>query len=525
MNLRLIVLILLVIPLSGNGQFEDPPADLDWGRNYKEPSSTYLSQVIHTGTNGVFAVREKREGMVSYANAIYLEKYNADLEMEKSQKISLKTKGKTRDFEAVFHLNDGFYLFSSFYNQAHENRYLFVQQIDQKRLLPSKDMQMIGESPGKGKALSRGFDFRFSADSSKMLIYNQIPQKSQEPERFHLRVFDDGLNLMWSRKVEMPYPDNTFRVEQYRVDETGNVYLLGVLFKDGSRSRRGGKPNYEYVMLMFEEGTSQAQQVEIDPGDYFITDLTFRIANNGDLVCAGFYSLKETYTIKGICYFRIDGEDYSVIQADLEPFDFQFISEFITDRKADRLSRRDQEDNLELYQYGLDRLILRSDGGALLVAEQYYRETVNFYDYRGVSRTRNYYHYNDLIVVNISPQGAIEWATRVPKRQVTVDDGGFYSSYSMAVTRSCLYFVFNDNARNFQGTRRPNELQNFNGSRSVISLAAVKLNGEIDIYPLQENRETNVISRPKMCKQTGSREMVIYGERNRNYRFARLRFE
>ncbi|MCB0705374.1 MAG: hypothetical protein KDC34_08700 [Saprospiraceae bacterium] len=515
--------LLLGLPLFVVAQSSDVPAKLKWGKEFKEPGSSYLSQVIHTGTNGIYAVREKRNGMLSQANAIYLERFNEDFNLERSQEISLKHKGKMRDFETVFHLNDAFFFFTSFYNQAHENRYLFVQQIDPNRLVPSKDLTKIAESPGKGKELDRGFDFRFSPDSTKVLIYNQLPQKRQEPERFHLRVFDDALNLIWTREVQMPYRDDAFSVEEYRVNENGDVYLLGVLFKDGSRVRRDGKPTYEYIMLVYEQGEQTARQVEIDPGDYFITDLTFRVNRNGDVICAGFYSLKDTYSIKGVCYFRLDAENYDVIQSDIEPFDFEFLTEFLSDRKAEKASRSPDE-KLSLYQYGLDHLILRSDGGAILVAEQFYTRTVVNYDYRGMTNTRVFYYYNDMVVVNISPQGTIEWATRIPKRQVTSEDGGYYSSYSMAVVRDHLYFVFNDNPRNFEGDRSPNELHNFGTGRSVIALADVSIEGELKIYPLQANSETNVISRPKMCKQTGSREMVIYGERNRLYRFAKLSF-
>ena len=523
--MRIIVFLFgLFFGFSAFAQQDILPADLNWGFEYKEPNGGYLSQVIHTGSSGIFAVREKREGLVSTANAIFLERYDSDLRLEGSQQISLKYRGKVRDFESIFHFNDRFFLFTSFYNQAHENRYLFVQEIDQERLRPSDDIQMIGENPGRDKDGDRGFDFRFAPDSSRLLVYNQLPQRRQEPERFHLRVFDDQMDMQWEREVEMPFRDDAFRVEEYRVDREGNVYLLGVLFRDGSRVRRGGQPTYQYILLVFPPTGNEAQQIEIDPGDYFITDLTFRTARNGDIICSGFYSLKGTYSIKGTCFFRITGNTLEVVQADLEAFQFDFVSEFLSERRAERASQEAEVDRPELFNYRLDELILRSDGGALLVAEQYFTRTFYSYDWRGAPIVRNYYYYNDIIVVNISPAGSIEWACRVPKRQETVDDGGFYSSYSMAVVRDRLFFLYNDNPRNFETERTAGRIYNYNGGRSVIALAEVQRTGEVQFYALQSNQEIPVISRPKMCKQTGSREMILYGERNRRYMFGRLSF-
>ena len=101
----------------------------------------------------------------------------------------------------------------------------------------------------------------------------------------------------------------------------------------------------------------------------------------------------------------------------------------------------------------MDQLILRNDGGALLIAEQYFVQEEydrnQFYDpYYSNYYNRNYndidyvYNYNDIIVVNIRPDGEIEWTARIPKRQVTTNDGGYYSSYAMSIVRSKIYFVF-----------------------------------------------------------------------------------
>jgi hypothetical protein len=181
-----------------------------------------------------------------------------------------------------------------------------------------------------------------------------------------------------------------------------------------------------------------------------------------------------------------------------------------------------------LLNYALDDLILRSDGGALLIAEQYFVRQYavrDFWDPRFGSTIRYdyYYNYNDIIIVNIKPTGEIEWATRIPKIQETINDGGYYSSYSKAIVRDKIYFIYNDNNRNF--SKDSERIYNFNGRNSVIAVTEVSIDGSTRKFPLFSNRDAGVITRPKICKQVGLRKMVIFGERGRTYRFGDLSFE
>jgi hypothetical protein len=59
----------------------------------------------------------------------------------------------------------------------------------------------------------------------------------------------------------------------------------------------------------------------------------------------------------------------------------------------------------------------------------------------------------------------------------------------------------------------------------VITLAEVTKDGELSIYPLQSNRDADVLTRPKISKQIGRKEMAIYGEWGRTYRFGTIEFK
>lgn len=512
------------------GQGQDVSAKIQWGKEYKEPNNAFLSKYIASGPKGFYVLREKRPTAFSDGSEIFLEMYDYNtMELKRAKDVSLKYNGKMRVYETALMLGRQLYLFTSFNNKGHKKNYLFAQSVDNERLTVARKMDKIAEADSDNRGIgAKAFDFRISDDSSKLLVYNQLPTPRKEPERFALRVFDENLEPLWEEEIKLPYPDELFSVEEYVVDENGSVYLLGVLYADRSRMRRQGKPTYQYVILAYRDNGASFDEYKIDLPDVFITDLTFRVGDDGNLVCCGFYSQVGTYGVKGTYFLRLDAQSKRILTKNLREFDFEFLTYYMNDRNRERAMDAEQSGNVdkqaELYRYSLDKLVLRSDGGALLVAEQYFIQEQTYRTFNGFWERTLYYNYNDIIVVNIRPTGEIEWATRIPKRQVTIDDGGYFSSYAMAIVRDRIVFIYNDNERNLDPGVNPNRMYNYNGSNSIIAMTEVYRDGSSATFPLFRNKEAAIITRPKFCKQIGSRAMAVYGERGRNYRFGRLEF-
>ncbi len=94
----------------------------------------------------------------------------------------------------------------------------------------------------------------------------------------------------------------------------------------------------------------------------------------------------------------------------------------------------------------------------------------------------------------------------------------------MSIVRDKFFFVFNDNPKNYAPDKKSNKFYNFNGRNSVIAFAEISKNGSVSIRPIFSAKGVSVVARPKICKQVGRNEMMIYGERGRKYRFGSLKF-
>jgi len=536
-NILLILLLLCSITAGTKAQGKELPYHIQWGQELKEPKSTFLSKIITSNALHFYALREKTSKVPGEGpTKIYIEKYNKQMNLLKSKAVDMKYKGKKMELEDLMVLNRNLYLLSSFNNIGKKKNYLFAQKINLKRLTPEKNIIKIGEIETKNKIKEGFFNFDISKDSSKVLVYSEPPYKKKNPEKFNLSVFDQEFQQIWSKEVVLPYSDKGFVVEEYRVDNQGNVYLLALVSPDGRQKRKKGRPNYHYSILAYTNSGDSMQEFPISLDEKFITDLTFRIAGNGQIVCSGFYSDKGTSSIRGTYFFRLDPKSGEMQDKNAKDFDFDFLTADVSDRKiakymdAERSGKKNKQAELE--RYALDHLILRNDGGALLVAEQYFvREYVdrdnsywgNTYYNNNLGNTYDYYYnYNDIIVVNIRPNGEIQWTARIPKQQSTVNDGGYFSSYSMSIVRDKIYFIYNDNERNFSSD--DNRLHDFDRRRSVIALAQLSTNGSVKTFPIFSSQGANVITRPKVCRQTGRREMVIYGENGKKFKFANLQF-
>lgn len=101
-----------------------------------------------------------------------------------------------------------------------------------------------------------------------------------------------------------------------------------------------------------------------------------------------------------------------------------------------------------LENYRLMDVVLRRDGGTVLVIEknlEFFRSSPYGRDPLGGYRTGIVdYIAEDILVINAKPNGEIAWKSVLPKRQISQDDNGVYSSYFLFITNSKLHFIFND---------------------------------------------------------------------------------
>ncbi|MFA0962361.1 hypothetical protein AB9P05_11175 [Roseivirga sp. BDSF3-8] len=509
--------------------------EISWSPKLEERGTNTLEDIVGYDETGFYVLKRQERGAgltfllgsnMGMRPHYLIEHFDNDMKPTKSKMLEMKHEGNKLDMEGVLYFQDRLLLFTTYTDKDARVKQLFLEELDKKSLMVTSERIPLGEIDfeGHSKRNSGLFDYVISFNENKLFIYQSMPYDRRDYEKFAFSVFDENLNKLWSKEVTLPYSDKEFDVMRYRVDDAGNVYLLGRKFEQGRRLSRGGEANYKYHILSYRNGGTDVQEYKVGIEGKFLNDMQLAVSENSDLILAGFYSEDSPTSISGSFYMTIDDRSGEVIKQSLKAFDTGFLTENMRNRQARRVEKRvEKGKNVELPNFDLRDLIRRADGGVVLVGEQYFVTVTTTPTVNGGMRTIHHYNYHDIMVVNIDPQGNIEWAHKIPKEQTTTDDGGYFSSYALTIAGDKLYFVFNDHRDNLDA--EPGRLKTFHNQRkSVVVLGVMDTNGNLEKKPLFINKEAGVLIRPKVCEQTGDYEMVVFGERGKHQRFARLRF-
>ncbi|MFC1733161.1 hypothetical protein ACFL6I_22920 [candidate division KSB1 bacterium] len=522
---KLILLSFLSLIIMNNvsvAQSKSKKFNITFGEEYKASRKSTLGDIIGYDETGIYALKQTSKGFGGMFYDFDLEHYDNKMNLTKTRELTLEQGGNKRKYEYTIQLNDQLYIFSSFRDKKKAKNFLFIQSLNKKTLQPDKDIKMIADINYKGYTrFNAGFyDFRISSDSSKVLVFYNKPYDKGTPEKFGFQVYNNKMEKLWSKEVKLRYREELFSVERFRVDNEGNVYLLGIIYKDKAKAKRKGKPNYKYQVLAWTKQGEDYKEYPVQISGKFITDMQITIADNGNIICAGFYSDYGTFSIKGTYFLTIDSKTEEVISKNMKEFSLDFLTQNMSERKAEKTAKKAAKGkDTEMYDYELDDIIRRSDGGAILIGEQFYiRVVVTSSTSSSGSTTYTthyYYYYNDIIVININPDGIIEWATKIPKYQMSRDDGGFFSSYTTSIMEGRLFFIFNDNPKNLylqKGKRPANYLP---AKESISVVVEVDAEGNLEKEALFTSEKKDIKIRPKVSEQISETELVLYGERKK----------
>ncbi|AHM59696.1 hypothetical protein D770_07165 [Flammeovirgaceae bacterium 311] len=497
-----------------------------WGNPQQESKRSTLADVIGHDESGFYALRLKVGAFYGINSKFSLEHYDNSMNKTRTVEVDLETDNKKRSLEQIVHYNNRLFIFTSLADQKSKQKKLFLQPISKTSLQPVGEPQQISsiDYTGYSKGNSGNFGFSVSSDSTKFLVFYNLPYDQGENERFGFHVLDWEMKQLWEKQIELPYQEELFEVDRYKVDNAGNIHLLGRLFNEKRKLKRKGEPNYKYQVLSYRDNGSSLTDYAVEIPGKFLNDMQIAILPNQDIICAGFFSPARTNSISGSYFLTIDAKTKQVKKQSFKDFDADFLTENMREGKAAATKEKiEKGKSVELYEFDLDDLVLREDGGAMLVGEQYFIRVMTTYSPNGgISSTKTQYHYNNIIVVNINPQGEIEWAHQIPKRQRTVNDGGFYSSYTMAVVQDKLYFIFNDHPKNLIAKQGQVYNMRLTGNDAIVVMVEMDSQGNQTRRPLFKASDASVIIRPKVCEQLTNQEVVIFGQRRRLQRFAKI---
>ena len=519
---------LLVAMVFGQLVFgQHKPYRVTWGDEERDSRKVTLRDVLGSDESGIYILKTKtkRKGIDS---EVVIARYDDQMNMEKSVEVDLGAGEKDRTFAFSKNLDGNIFLFTGFPDKKSDRNRLFVQQLNKQTLLPEGKSREIASFEMGGGWVSRDegdYKIRQSLDKSKVLIYYRIPTKKKELERFGFVILDSGMQPVWGDEVSVPFEEGLFDLEDFAVDNHGKAYILGRVFNEKHKSVRKGEPNYSYRILTYVEKGLKPRVNRVQLPGQFITNMRIAVTTDRQIFCVGYYSDLGTMRAKGAYFMIMDGQTDEVLKESKEDFSIGLITQFESKRTKKKAKRRDAKGkDVEMTNHVVREIVLRDDGGIVMVGEQYRVEVIRVVLQNGGTRNEYHYYYGDLLITNVDHNGNIEWIKKIPKYQHTINDYGFYSSYALSVVQSSLFFLFNDHPENlmYDGEGRP---KRFSGSKkSLAVMVEMDASGKQSKTPIFSNRAHDILARPKACEQVNEGQLIIFGQRGRSQRLALLAF-
>ncbi len=244
--------------------------------------------------------------------------------------------------------------------------------------------------------------------------------------------------LLWESKFD--FTNINFR-EEYRKTIITNEGEMFLIFEKNNFRYKMESHSMEFFRYRKED--NNFEQLTVPLPEFVTYDAYFTYDNvNKTLTTVGLYSDRNTGITDGIYHLVVD-RALTTHQLSTIQYDDELVADFHGKYNPKRES---------LYNLDIRDLVLRQDGGLLIIAEEnkeYERLSYGSRrDYYGSSRFSVDYYYEDIVLVSIHPDGSAHWQKLLPKRQYSNDDEAAYSSYFLFKNPSYLRILYNDEIRN-----------------------------------------------------------------------------
>ncbi len=335
--------------------------------------------------------------------------------------------------------------------------------------------------------------------------YKNLPANKEE-QSYHVVITDASLAIIYKKDFTVPFSEKKFVSENLVLSNEGGFYLFGIHYTNDKKAKDPGESFYVIYHGDNPDGEVRSEEINLSSasagGKKFIIGASPVYDNiNHKIVVAGFYSAGSVYSINGTFYYALRTDTVQQAEVRTTTFDANFLMKFRGEIKRNN-------NNSELVNYSINRIILRRDGGAVIIAEGVSSTYSSYYDYfTRMYITHRYYLYSNIIALSVNPDGSILWSDVISKDQQSRDDGGYYSSYCSDIYANKMYFVYNK----------------YIGDNPSILLSTINSSGEQKTDVLF-NEDEKILSIPMGGKQIAEDELVMPALREGKLRFVKVSF-
>ncbi|TNE79037.1 MAG: hypothetical protein EP332_12290 [Bacteroidetes bacterium] len=465
--------------------------EFEWSNLERFRNRKSYNHILGQNSSGIFVLRSR--GQEIYSKVI-LERYRNSLGLDYSKRL-VGMKG-FRFIDAHVQ-EEGLLVWKSMFNPANEKLELFVQRVDNDNSLDGelKLMTQVGL-----KNFSDEGDFSIHTNKRQSHYVNCFTERIKGKYRkFHIQVWDDSLNLVREKQFVLPFEEDDFNLESVEVDTMGHAFLL---FSGVNEEKERETPERIGLHVFALTNSDSLIHHYLNLSDTYLSSPLMTIDEvNKHIQVSALYSLKSRDNSKGVLFASFDLATGKKLKHEFIPYTYSFAKDIIGE---DGIKRDDEPEN-----FSLKFIVPRSDGGFILFGEEFSVAQQSYtYYVNGIAQmtSRSVYNYGKLFIISIDANAKLDWFHIVNKGQSSVNDLGYYSSFTIVVGVNEIRLLFNDRVR---------------GAGGVVEYT-LNTKGELNNKMLFGNQGPYVAIAPLEAKQLDARSMLIPTAKDRKFAFVKL---
>lgn len=352
-----------------------------------------------------------------------------------------------------------------------------------------------------------------SKNNNYFVINFDINNKDKETHK--VIVFNNEFEKVYEQIIEKDIKDKYFEYNSIDVDDNdGTIYFLGKSYENETKkSKKDGKINYHFEL--YKVNSEGQKNISFKNEDKFISSLKL-IKYKNELICVGFYGVKEEDKINGVSVFNINAETLAVENKKFIPFSEQFL----TDKYGNQERKKKRKSEKGIKNIDFKDSFIMSNGDIVINAEESYVITHTRFSSNGGTKTTSTVHYDDIISLRIDKDGKLKWARNINKSQT----GEETSSYTTIVVGDNSYFFINcaDEIKKLSAGRIA--FKKTSANRSNLYVIRIDKNGEFDYKKLIDDKDSEVYYKVNngsinLDKQT----VILIGKKKKKSRVIKLK--
>ncbi len=297
--------------------------------------------------------------------------------------------------------------------------------VTQKKIYQSTLLK--GADPKKARVV-------LSPDKTKLGIAVESPYN--EGIQIHFCSISENFTPSKQMNAVIPYSNKDAELSDFAM--SNNEDLLFLCYRKQESEEKEKRKLRNFSLQYLASGSNSFKEFVFNSLAQMMTEAALVIDRiNNKAIVTGFFADKTSYAGASLLYGTLDLKNPSELKI--------AIGKLTNDAQTKLIGQRNTGAGVSLYAYPIQRVIPRSDGGALVIAEAAYLSEYSFYDYFTQTFNRRIeFHFDNILALSVNKDGSIHWSQLIQKEQTSMDDEGLYSSFNTVLTPEELSVIFNN---------------------------------------------------------------------------------